>query len=109
MKYNNINTQSPKVPMRNIYLFKQSELKLFKKIKSSPSGHWHTSWKCKCNVFITKRSISNPYYCVSLMCVPDFKNMEKEHPASHSLNAVLRRIWCTSAWDIFADNINIVL
>lgn len=43
------------------------------------------------------------------MCVPDFKNMEIEHPASHSLNAVLRRIWCTSAWDIFADNISIVL
>lgn len=33
MIFNIINTQSPKVPMRNIYLFKQSELKLCEKLK----------------------------------------------------------------------------
>lgn len=33
MNFNSIKTQSPKVPMRNIYLFKQSELKLHEKLK----------------------------------------------------------------------------
>lgn len=33
MNFNSISTQSPKVPMRNIYFFKQSERKLHVKLK----------------------------------------------------------------------------
>lgn len=33
MNFNSINTESPKVPMRNICLFKHSELKLHEKLK----------------------------------------------------------------------------
>lgn len=33
MNFNNINTQSPKIPMRHIYLFEQPELKMHEKLK----------------------------------------------------------------------------